>query len=154
MPAWPLLLVPLLGADVVAPPPPPSTTTSTKAPIQLDAAAIAWGDAPPGMPPGTRMAVLEGDPKKDGLFTIRLKAPPGFALPPHTHPADERVTVLEGSISVGFGATVDKKAARTFRAGAFYLTPPPTPHFVFSDEGCVVQITGVGPWKVEPLLRR
>lgn len=120
------------------------------APIQLDAATLTWADAPPTMPRGTKMAVLEGDPKKDGIFTIRLKAPKGFLLGPHTHPVDERVTVLEGTIAVGFDTVVDKRKGRAFSAGSFYVNPPGRTHFVWSDEGCIVQITGVGPWKVEP----
>jgi anti-sigma factor ChrR (cupin superfamily) len=119
-------------------------------PIQIDADGVVWADAPASMPKGTKMAILEGDPKKEGIFTIRLKAPPGFELPVHTHPADERVTVLAGSIAVGFGKTMDKSRGRVFKAGAFYVNPTPTPHFVWSDEGCVVQITGVGPWRVDP----
>lgn len=123
---------------------------SAAEPIQIDAAKVVWQDAPPSMPKGTQMAVLEGDPKKEGIFTIRLKAPKGFFLDVHTHPADERVTVIDGKIAVGFGKTVDKNKARTFSAGAFYVNPKGEEHFVFSDEGAVVQITGLGPWKVEP----
>lgn len=123
------------------------------APVQLDAATLTWADAPASMPAGTRMAVLEGDPKKEGLFTIRLRAPKGFLLGPHTHPVDERVTVLEGKIAVGFGTVVDKAKGRVFLPGSFYVNPPGRPHFVWSDDGCVVQITGQGPWKVEPLVK-
>jgi len=117
--------------------------------IQIDAAGVAFKPGPPTMPKGVELAVLEGDPKAAGIFTLRLKAPPGFLLAPHTHPVDERVTVISGSISVGFGHQVQKDQARTFRAGAFYVNPPGATHYVFSDEGAVVQITGMGPWKVE-----
>ena len=44
---------------------------------------------------------------------------------------------------------VDKTQARTFKAGGFYVNPPGATHYVFSDEGAVVQITGMGPWKVD-----
>lgn len=119
--------------------------------LQFDAASVVFRPAPPSMPKGVELAVLEGNPQAPGIFTLRLKAPPGFLLPPHTHPVDERVTVLSGSVAVGFGSRVERKSARSFGAGAFYVTPPGAPHYVFSDEGAVVQITGVGPWKVEPL---
>ncbi len=137
-------IVILVAAQATAP-------AAEPVPIQLDAAALVWADAPTTMPKGTKMAVLEDDPKKEGIFTIRLKAPKGFLLGPHTHPVDERVTVIEGTIAVGFGATVDKTKGRSFSAGGFYVNPPGRPHFVWSDQGCVVQITGVGPWKVEPI---
>lgn len=140
-----LLAIALLGQPAPAPPPPAAP------PIQVDAAGVVWSEAPAAMPQGTKMAVLEGDPKQQGIFTIRLQAPAGFLLGAHTHPAAERVTVLEGSIAVGFGATVDKSKGRAFKAGSFYVNPPGQPHFVWSDQGCIVQITGVGPWQVEPV---
>ena len=36
---------------------------------------IKWGPAPPSVPPGAQVAVLYGDPAKDGLFAMRLKLP-------------------------------------------------------------------------------
>jgi quercetin dioxygenase-like cupin family protein len=133
-----------LAASPAAPAAPPGA-------LQFDASAVAFRPAPPSMPKGVELAVLEGDPQKPGIFTLRLKAAPGFLLPPHTHPVDERVTVLAGTISVGFGSQVERGRARKFGAGAFYVTPPGVAHYVFSDEGAIVQITGVGPWKVDPL---
>ena len=32
---------------------------------------IKWGDAPPNMPKGAKVAVLYGDPSKAGPFTMR-----------------------------------------------------------------------------------
>jgi hypothetical protein len=45
---------------------------------------IKWGPAPPSLPAGAQIAILEGDPSKAGRpFTIRLKAPDGYKIPPH-----------------------------------------------------------------------
>jgi quercetin dioxygenase-like cupin family protein len=119
---------------------------STSALIRFNAAEIAWRDAPPGLPAGAKTAVLEGDPRKPAIFTMRLKLPAGARLNPHTHPIDERVTIVAGSIHVGFGERFDPSAGKTFTAGAFYVTPAPTPHFVWTEEECVLQVTGIGPW--------
>lgn len=136
------------GARAEAPPSPPPAK-NVPGLIQVDGDAVAFKPAPPTMPKGVELAVLEGDPKQVGMFTLRLKAPPGFLLAPHTHPVDERVTVISGAISVGFGSQVDKAKARTFTAGGFYVNPPSATHYVFSEQGAVVQITGMGPWKVD-----
>jgi quercetin dioxygenase-like cupin family protein len=72
---------------------------TTGAPVQLQAADIKFNDAP-GLPHGTQLAVLEGNPRQTGLFTLRLRVTPKFKLPLHTHPNDERVTVIDGSINV------------------------------------------------------
>lgn len=119
--------------------------------IQHPVGEIVFRPAPANMPKGVEMVVLEGDPKAESMFTIRLKAPAGFALAPHTHPADERVTVLEGSVSVGFGPAADHSAAKSFPAGSFYVNPADVAHYVFSPEGCTLQITGQGPWRVDYL---
>ena len=103
------------------------------------------------MPRGAKVAVLEGNPQKAGFFTMRLDLPPGARLEPHTHPADERVTVIAGTVHVGLGDKFDAKGGKTFTAGAFYVNPTPAPHFVWTDDGCVLQITGLGPWGIHYL---
>ena len=37
---------------------------------------------------GFGAVVIEGDPKSSGSFTMRLKLPADYKLPPHWHPAD------------------------------------------------------------------
>ena len=107
---------------------------------------IEWGPAPAVLPPGAEAAVLFGDPTKEGLFALRVKFPAGYAIPPHTHPVDEVVTVVSGSFQLGMGETADKGAATTLPAGSFIALPPEMAHFAYADEETVVQITTVGPW--------
>src|SRR5438552_11171459 len=57
---------------------------------------IQWGDAPPSLPPGAKMAVLSGDPGKAGAYTLRLKAPDGYKVASHWHPTDENLTIISG----------------------------------------------------------
>lgn len=107
-----------------------------------------WNDAPPSMPQGTKIAVLEGDTKQPGMFTVRLRVPAGSVIAPHTHPRPERVTVLSGRIRVGFGSKVDASGT-TFAAGGFYVNPPSDPHFLVIEEDAVLQLTCEGPWVLE-----
>ncbi|HEY0156406.1 MAG TPA: cupin domain-containing protein [Thermoanaerobaculia bacterium] len=106
-----------------------------------------WSDAPPSMPKGTKIAVLEGSPAKAGLFTIRLRVPAGSVIAPHTHPRQERVTVLSGRVRVGFSSKVDGEGT-TFTAGGFYVNPPGVPHFLAIEEESVLQLTCEGPWEL------
>src|SRR3954463_5998383 len=74
---------------------------------------VKWGPGPPALPPGAELAVIEGDPSKAGAsFTIRAKLPDGYKIPPHWHPTDERVTVLQGSFGRGVGGKCDAAAGR------------------------------------------
>jgi quercetin dioxygenase-like cupin family protein len=116
--------------------------------VQAHAETIQWGPASPAMPPGTQLAVLEGDPKAPRFFTLRIKVPAGSRLAPHWHPRDERVTVISGAVAVGFGDAIDEAAATRFGAGAFYVNPANSHHYVLFPEESVVQVTGVGPWEV------
>lgn len=109
---------------------------------------IAWSAAPPSMPAGTQMAVLEGDPGAKRWFTVRMKVPAGARLAPHWHPRDERVTVLSGLVAVGFGDVIDEAAVARFGPGSFYVNPANSHHYVLFVEDSVVQLTGVGPWEV------
>lgn len=119
--------------------------------IRHDAASLRWVEAPPSMPPGTQIAVLEGDPGTGGLFTLRVRVPAGARVPPHWHPRDERVTVLSGRIGVGFGRQFDEKLLRDFEAGSYYVNPAAAAHFLFFPVETIVQITGEGPWVVNVL---
>lgn len=108
--------------------------------------AIKWGPAPKVLPAGAEAAVLFGDPTKEGMFALRLKVPAGYAIAPHTHPADEVVTVISGATNLGMGETADRNVTTALPAGSFFALPPDTAHFVYFDEDTVVQINTVGPW--------
>jgi len=119
--------------------------------IQVDAAKIVWNDGPPTIPKGTKAAVLEGDPKSPGIFTMRLRVPAGSKVMPHWHPRPERVTILSGEVKVGFGDKWDGAGMRAFHAGDFYVNPPDSHHYVAFTRTSVIQITGEGPWVLNPL---
>ncbi len=138
------IIVAALALLALAAAPPPDT-------IQVSAAAIVWKDAPPTMPKGTKIAVLEGDPKAPGMFTIRLRVPAGSKVMPHWHPRPERVTILSGKVAVGFGDKWDDMEMRGFNAGDFYVNPAESHHFVGFPETSVIQITGEGPWELNLL---
>src|SRR5262245_57928021 len=46
---------------------------------------LQWADAPPGLPKGAKVAVIEGNPGKAGLFTMRGQIPANYRIMPHTH---------------------------------------------------------------------
>ena len=116
--------------------------------IALTPDAIVWKDAPPSLPKGSKVAVLEGDPKVEGMFTMRVKVAAGAKLAPHWHPRDERVTVLSGAVELGFGETADPATTKRYAAGSFYLNPPRVMHYIYFPEDTVLQMTGTGPWEI------
>jgi quercetin dioxygenase-like cupin family protein len=110
------------------------------------AAEIAWRDAP-GLPPGAQVALLDGDPAKEGSFTIRLKIPAAYKIPPHLHETAERITVISGAVQLGIGAKLRDGALRELRAGDFAVVPAGVPHFAQAREDAVLQIQSEGPFR-------
>jgi quercetin dioxygenase-like cupin family protein len=80
---------------------------------------------------------------------MRVKFPPYYRLPAHWHPNDERVTVLDGAVYVGFGEAMDTANAEKFTPGCYYVNPKDSHHYVFTQsEGVTMQMTGQGPWGI------
>lgn len=115
---------------------------------QVNPANLKWGPAPPGLPAGARLAVLSGDPGKQGMFTIRLRFPAGYAVPPHHHPTDELVTVIGGQLSLGMGRRFDRKKASNLVAGGYAVAPANMNHYAFTRTGATIQITAHGPFEI------
>ena len=121
-----------------------------KGTIQITPENIYWVDAPAPLPEGLKTATMEGNPKLDAIFTMRVMLPPYFKLLAHTHPKEERVTVIEGAVYVGFGDKTDTIKATKFIAGSYYVNPADVSHYVFTgSEGCIIQVTGLGPWGLD-----
>src|SRR6516165_4895563 len=78
---------------------------------------IEWQKGPASLPKGAMIAVLEGNPTKEGPFVFLLKLPDGYRVPPHTHPKTERVTVISGTFHIGMGDQFDQKATKPMPTG-------------------------------------
>jgi quercetin dioxygenase-like cupin family protein len=109
---------------------------------------VTWGPGPAALPPGAQAAVLEGDPKQAAPFTMRLLFPAGYRIPAHSHPGVERVTVIQGELKVGMGDKFDASALTPMPAGTFIAMQPGTRHYGQAEGKTVLQITAIGPWKV------
>src|SRR5947207_13889369 len=114
-------------------------------------ADFKWQDGPPSLPKGTKMALLEGDPSKEGAFVLRVKMPDGYRIAPHTHPKDERVTVISGTLYLGRGGKFDQKAAKALPAGSYARTAALMKHFGWAKGETVLQLHGEGPWAIDYL---
>ena len=124
--------------------PPPSSSPG----VVTAASSIKWGDAPPFLPKGAKLAVLVGDPSQPAPFTIRLQMPDGYKIAPHTHPTDEHVTVMSGTFRAAMGSKWDDKALGDFPAGSYANMAATMPHYAMAKGATVVQVHGVGPFVV------
>ncbi len=116
--------------------------------VAVQANAVKWAAAPPALPKGVQIAVLYGDPGKEGPFVVRLKFPAGYKIPPHMHPSDENVTVIAGVLHLEMGDKIDPKQGNALTAGSFVHMPKGTHHYGWVAQPSVVQINGTGPFVV------
>jgi len=109
---------------------------------------VKFGPAPPFLPPGAQLAVLEGDPMAtSGDYTIRLKMPDGYKVAPHFHPNRENVTVLTGTLKVGMGDQFDAHKMMSFGVGSFAYLDPSMHHYALASGETVIQVHGMSPLK-------
>jgi hypothetical protein len=108
---------------------------------------MQWGDGPPFIQAGAKMAVLDGNPMGDEVYTLRLKLPDGYKVAPHWHPKREEVTVISGTLNVGMGDKFDAAKMKPFPAGSFAYLDPDMHHYVQTKGATELQIHGRGPVK-------
>ena len=110
-------------------------------------ADLKWVDVP-SLPPGAKIAVIEGPMNEALPFTVRLKLPADYKVPAHWHPAIEHVTVISGTFNMGTGDKLDQSKTMPLSAGSIAIMQPKTNHFAWTKEETIIQAHGVGPWAV------
>ncbi|HEX2827741.1 MAG TPA: cupin domain-containing protein [Burkholderiales bacterium] len=108
---------------------------------------LKWMDVK-SLPPGAKVAVIEGDPNKEGFVTIRIKLPAGYKVAPHYHGTVERSTILSGTLYIGMGDKWEPQKATAMPPGTVLLMPPKQPHFAIAKEEVIFQLNVMGPWTV------
>ena len=111
-------------------------------------AELKWMDGPPSLPKGVQMAVVSGDPGKKGMFTIQLKMPADYAVPPHMHPTSEVVKVVSGELHYGMSGKMDMAAAKTLKAGNVVTMKAKMNHWVHAAAPATVQVRAMGPFAI------
>jgi quercetin dioxygenase-like cupin family protein len=114
----------------------------------VNSSQLKWGPAPAVFPRGAQIAVLSGDPFKDGLYVVRLKMPSGYRIPAHNHPTDEMVTVISGNLHLGMGDKLDEKQGMLLTAGGYAEAPAKMNHYAWATGPTVVQVHGQGPFAI------
>jgi len=109
---------------------------------------LKWQAAPPSLPPGAQIVLLEGNPSQAVPITMRLKFPAGYVIPPHWHPAIEHVTVLSGRFFIAMGTVLDKSKGTALGPGGFVVMPAGERHYAWTTAETIIQLHSVGPWGI------
>jgi len=97
--------------------------------IVVNPTDMQWTEGPLFLPSGARVAVLEGDPSRSGLFTIRLEIPAGYRIPANWLFTNATITVISGSFSIGLGDVFDEFELKELPTGGFTMIGAGTRHF-------------------------
>src|SRR5512134_872751 len=93
--------------------------------------------------------VLYGDPEKPGEpFVMRIRALPRAIIPPHKHPVDEHITVVQGTLYFAVGERFDRGAMKELKTGSYAFIPKGSTMFGYTPEAAIVQVHGVGPFHI------
>lgn len=93
--------------------------------------------------------ILYGDPEVAGEpFVMRIRELPGSIVPPHSHPVDEHITVVEGTWYFALGEEYRPEALQELKAGSYAFAPKGSTMFGHSPTGAIVQVHGVGPFRI------
>jgi quercetin dioxygenase-like cupin family protein len=107
--------------------------------------ALTWVPAQ-GLPAGAEIAVLYGDPSKEGPFAVRFKFPAGYLIATHSHPTDEFLTVLSGKARMAFGEDAAEAKAQPLGPGSFTNLPAGAWHRLWIDADTVIELHSTGPF--------
>ena len=148
----------LLSLSVAAQTKPGSTAPSVpKAHIAVRPDAVRWTPMSSDLMEGTpafalteppQVSLLEGDPSQAGApFTLRIRLAAGTRVPPHWHPTEEHITVLQGRFSLGMGDEYNEASLQELPTGSYASMPKGMTHFALATGDTIVQVHGVGPFK-------
>ena len=116
--------------------------------VMLAPGELKWGDAPPSLPSGAKMAVVQGDPTQAQPFVIRAQVPAGYKVPPHWHPGVENLTILSGTVALGMGEQFDESKMTTVPVGGYASMPAEMRHYFMAKTAATFQVHGMGPFVV------
>jgi quercetin dioxygenase-like cupin family protein len=101
-------------------------------------------------PPSARLAIVVGEPVREGPYTIRVKLPHGTKMMPHSHPEDRMYTVISGIFYIGLGDKFDAEKLQAYPPGSVIILPGNTSHFHWAKSGeYITQVTAIGPLGLE-----
>jgi quercetin dioxygenase-like cupin family protein len=125
------------------------STLAQEQPVRIMPDELAWKDAP-ALPKGAQVAILIGDPTKAGSVVVqRVKFPPNYQVPPHTHPYSEVVTLISGKIGSRHGDKFEK-TGEMMEPGAFWVYPAKHSHYAWTEGGeAIIQVQFIGPGAID-----
>jgi quercetin dioxygenase-like cupin family protein len=117
--------------------------------IRATSDALIWKENP-AFPNGVQIATVVGDPTKAGnVVVMRIKFPPNFQMPPHTHPYSEVVTLISGPVGTSHDEKFEKNG-EMLKPGSRWVYPAKHAHYAWTgNEEAILQVQFTGPGGID-----
>jgi quercetin dioxygenase-like cupin family protein len=77
------------------------------------------------------------------MYMYRVRFPANAKVQPHFHPDERIITVISGTLYMGYGDSFDESAMKALPAGSIWTEPAKQTHFVWAKDGeAVIQVIG------------
>jgi anti-sigma factor ChrR (cupin superfamily) len=123
----------------------PMAVAVAEDPVVVRPDSLKWAAGPPHLQAGAQIAILSGDPSKEGPYVLRLKLPAGMKIAAHTYPNSENVTVISGTFHIAMGDKFDEAKGSALKAGGFTVIPKGMAHYAWASEETIIQLHSLGP---------
>jgi quercetin dioxygenase-like cupin family protein len=119
--------------------------------ITPESDTLKWGPAPAFMPPGTELAVLQGDPSKKNS-DVMIKFPAKSKIANHWHSSAERMVLTSGKLEV----TYEGQEPIVMTPGSYAYGPAKHKHEAScqSETPCILFIAFEGPVDALPVVKK
>jgi quercetin dioxygenase-like cupin family protein len=126
-----------------------SYATAQEIEMRVTPDALTWKENP-AFPKGVQIATVVGDPTKAGdVVVLRIKFPPNFQMPPHTHPYSEVVTSISGPVGTSHGEKFEKNG-EMLKPGSLWVYPARHAHYAWTgNEEAILQVQFIGPGGID-----
>lgn len=125
------------------------TALIAASPAYAKSHASKWMAGPPGLPAGSTFMVVKGDPSKEGMFTIRAKLPANYAVPPHHHLTDEKVSVKAGGpLTYGMGDKMNAGSSGSLEKGYHVTMGANMNHWASTTAATEIEVSAMGPFSI------
>jgi hypothetical protein len=107
---------------------------------------MPWVDSP--VIPDAKGVFLVGNPSKAEVTVLRVKLPPNWKHPPHTHPFAEVATLLSGRLGFGLADAFETSKGRILEVVVLARQS----RYIWTEgEEAIAQVQFVGPFGIEYL---
>jgi len=126
-----------------------SYATAQETEMRVTPDALTWKENP-AFPKGVQIATVVGDPTKAGdVVVLRIKFPPNFQMPPHTHPYSEIVTSISGPVGTSHGEKFEMNG-EMLKPGSLWVYPARHAHYAWTgNEEAILQVQFIGPGGID-----